>query len=294
MHLVDLNPVEFEPEPFFNPDTDNFYVLFTRRNPTAGQRITATTGSINNSQWNSNALGTRFIIHGWNQNSGSGLNGDITRAYLASGDHNVVVVDWAIGASANYVTSRNRVGPVGQSIARFIDFLHLNGFVVNFNRVIIAGHSLGAHVAGHVGKSVARGRIQAIYGLDPAGPLFSIGTPTGRLHETDAIYTESIYTDAGGLGFDEPIAHGNFYPNWGVSQPGCLTGACSHARSNLFYAESVTSNRFVSHRCLNYNSIVNRSCGTTLGTAIMGGDAAKTLTGIFFLQTNNNSPFARG
>lgn len=122
------------------------------------------------------------------------------------------VVDWSVGAgSLNYATSRNRVGPTGQMIARFIDWLHLNGRLVNFNRLIIVGHSLGAHVAGMCGKALTRGRAQAIFGTDPAGPLFSMGSPGARLAENDAVYTESIYTNAGDLGFDQPIAHGNFY-----------------------------------------------------------------------------------
>lgn len=47
-----------------------------------------------------------------------------------------------------------------------------------------------------------------------AGPLFSLDDPANRLHHTDANYVESIITDAGRLGFQHPIAHANFYPNW--------------------------------------------------------------------------------
>jgi predicted alpha/beta hydrolase len=41
------------------------------------------------------------------------------------------------------------------------------------NRVSIAGHSLGAHIAGLTGKRVrSAGRVvQVIFGLDPAGML---------------------------------------------------------------------------------------------------------------------------
>ena len=59
--------------------------------------------------------------------------------------------------------------------ARFIDFLVGNGFTT-FPRVNIAGHSLGAHIAGIAGKRVLLGRINTIFGLDPALPLFSINT----------------------------------------------------------------------------------------------------------------------
>lgn len=212
MHLMDLNPVTIEPEPYFNANTDVFFVLFTRRNPTSGQRLAQTTASINNSQWSNAAGGTRFIIHGWNNNHQSPVNTVITRAFLAAADHNVVAVDWGAGAnSINYVTSRNRVPEVATVVARFIDFLHQNGFLVNFNRLIIAGHSLGAHIAGLTGKRVTRGRVQAIYGLDPAGPLFDMSNAGARFASGDAVYTEMIATNAGVLGFDQPIGSASFY-----------------------------------------------------------------------------------
>lgn len=87
-----------------------------------------------------------------------------------------------------------------------------NGFATNA-RTVIAGHSLGAHIAGIAGKRT-NGRIHAIFGLDPAGPLFSLGNPNDRFAADDAIYTQGIRTNAGNLGFNEPLAHADFYPNW--------------------------------------------------------------------------------
>lgn len=81
------------------------------------------------------------------------------------------------------------------------------------------------------------------------------------------------------------------------SQPGCgvdLSGQCAHSRAHALFAESINSNRFVARRCNNYQEIVNRSCNGA-GTAIMGGEPGNIgLTGIFFFQTNSNSPFAMG
>lgn len=120
LHMVDLVAAEQEPEPTFTPSTDVWYILFTRRNPTAGQRIFATTGSLTASQWLSTAPGTRFIVHGWNQDAGSGMNAEIRTTLLAQANHNVVVVDWGIGAGTiNYVTARNRVDMTGAAIARY-------------------------------------------------------------------------------------------------------------------------------------------------------------------------------
>jgi pancreatic triacylglycerol lipase len=74
----------------------------------------------------------------------------------------------------------------------------------------------GAHIAGIAGKQT-NGRIQAIFALDPAGPLFSIDSPNERFDANDAIYTEGIRTNAGNMGFAVPLAHADFYPNWGTA-----------------------------------------------------------------------------
>lgn len=88
--------------------------------------------------------------------------------------------------------------------------------------MILAGHSLGAHVAGLTGKRFVGDRqFYAIFGLDPAGPLFSIGNVHERLAANDAMYTEGIRTNADDNGFAEPLCQADFYPNWGFTQPGC-------------------------------------------------------------------------
>ena len=298
MHLIDLQPVELEPEPFFNADRDVFFLLFTRRNPLVGQRIGFDAAAIRNTNWNTAAPGTRFIIHGFNNDNQSPVSTMITAAYLRRSDFNVVVVDWGVGANTiNYISARNRVNEVGPLLARFIDFLHQNGLITFFSRVNIAGHSLGAHIAGITGKRVTRGRIQVIHGLDPAGPLFDMNNPATRLAAGDAVYTEGIRTNAGLLGLDLPICQADFYPNFGSNQPGCgldLAGTCAHGRANEFFAEALNSARFVARRCHSYPQITNRQTCTG-ATAVMGNDAGSLgLDGIFHLTTNNNSPFAQG
>ncbi|KAG5673485.1 hypothetical protein PVAND_003529 [Polypedilum vanderplanki] len=295
MHLVDLYPVDAETEPAFNPEFDMFFLLFTRSNPTEGQRITWSAESIGQSNFRRGAQ-TRILIHGWTTSSEATENIFTTRDFLTFGDYNVIVVDWSVGASANYITSRNRVGQAGEIVARLIDFLHQNNYV-DLSNINLIGHSLGSHVAGFTGKNVQSGKVNAIFGTDPAGPLFNINNPSNRLDVDDAIYTEAIHTNAGTLGFDEPITHASFYPNFGRSQPGCgndIGGSCAHARGPLFYAESINSNRFVARQCANYNEIASQNCPGTGTTAIMGGDSAKSIRGVFFLTTNSESPFAQG
>ncbi|CAG9811882.1 unnamed protein product [Chironomus riparius] len=288
-----LDKRNVEPDQHFNPITDIVYHLFTRRNPTESQRITTNINTILASNWNSdNAV--RFLIHGHNSGVGSTFSTLIRDKLLANADRNVVVIDWSVGSNTRlYSTARGRVGTAGVAVANFIDELHRNGFV-DFTQVHIIGHNLGAHVAGNAGKNVMRGRIQAIYGLDPAGGSFSAGD-TDRLAFSDAVYTEGIHTNAGGNGFAEPITRASFYPNWGASQPGCgvdVSGNCAHERSILLYAESISSNRFVARQCSGYQQITARNC-PGIGSGTMGGDTTKTLAGVYYLSTNSVSPFAQ-
>lgn len=42
-------------------------------------------------------------------------------------------------------------------------------------------------MAGAAGKRTSRGRVHAIVGLDPAGPLFSLDQPAERMHHTGKV-----------------------------------------------------------------------------------------------------------
>lgn len=121
------------------------------------------------------------------------------------------MVDWSAGSQATYPVARWRVEDVGVVIGRYVDWLYQHGFT-QFSRVNLVGHSLGSHVAGHAGKTVTLGRINAIFGTDPAGDsLFDYNDPSTRLAADDAFYTEAIVTNTG-IVFEAAIAHANFYP----------------------------------------------------------------------------------
>ena len=90
MHVIDAAPELQEAEPFFNAEVDTTFLLFTRSNPTTGQRITWTAASISGSNFNS-AHSTRVLIHGFNSGPSSGVNIASTASYLQRGDFNVIV-----------------------------------------------------------------------------------------------------------------------------------------------------------------------------------------------------------
>ncbi|XP_037821227.1 phospholipase A1 VesT1.02-like [Lucilia sericata] len=269
------------------------YYLYTKSNPTSGERIKADAESINGSKFNSSHP-TRFVIHGWTQSWLSGMNREIRDAWLSVGEYNIIIVDWARARLVDYVTSVLAVPRVGEKVASMVDYL-VKEHGMSLDTLYVIGHSLGAHVAGYCGKNVKTGQVHAIIGLDPALPLFKYDEPDKRLNSTDAFYVESIQTNGGKLGFLKPIGRGAFYPNGGESQPGCLldlTGACSHARSCKYYAEAVAEDNFGTMLCENYEDAVAKNCGDSFSSVRMGADRnAFMVGGDFYVPVNKKAPF---
>lgn len=244
---------------------------------------------------------TRFLIHGWFEDDTADISVATSAELLNYYDFNVIFIDWSEGSrTINYIGAANRVPTIGQFVASQIDFL-VSQNAVNLARLTVIGFSLGAHIAGHVGKNVQSGTINSIIGLDPAGPLFSVRNPEGRIDAGDARYVECIHTNGPtivlvGAGIGASIGHADFYPNGGSSQPGCFTNTCSHGRAVALYVESIANNAFHALQCEDRDSISSRRCQGLPG-AWMGGDDLnfnKALRGAFLLDTNRNAPFAQG
>jgi Lipase len=129
----------------------------------------------------------------------------------------------------------------------------------------LIGHSLGAHVAGNVGRFF-NGTIGRITALDPAGPLFHPESKDA-INATDALFVDSVHTSAGILGQMRPSVDVSFYPNRGYPpQPGCtafdffMFGRCSHHRASLFFAESIYwPENFEGLKC-DMDDIMNAPC----------------------------------
>lgn len=140
------------------------------------------------------------------------------------------------------------------------------------------------------------GRVGTIVGLDPAGPGFTSKDSENRLSRDDADYVECLHTNGRSLGLMEPICSTDFYPNFGLKQPGCnflWMDPCSHSRSWKLFAESL-SGSFNASECESMQNIHQQSpCNGT--EVLMGGDsfeAKRDVSGIFFLRTNGDSPFS--
>jgi len=129
-------------------------------------------------------------------------------------------------------------------------------------------------------------------------PGFSLAGPGSRVSTGDAKYVEIIHTNGGLLGFMAAIGDIDFFPNGGSNQIGCLIdigGACSHARSYRFYAESITSD--IGFHGRNCNSFSRWRLGfcRKKHTSIMGGHKwLFNARGTYFLSTRSSFPFAKG
>jgi len=168
--------------------------------------------------------------------------------------------------------------------------------------VWLIGHSLGAHIAGFVGKR--RPGIGRITGLDPAEPFFQGYPVDARLDPSDANFVDVIHSDiasifAGGFGSKDLMGHVDFFPNGGYNQPGCrnmtikdvdgvesgkIYVACNHQRAYKLFIESMKAKvegrscHFKAHRCSSYESYMREECQDCGkgGCTFMGPDALAT------------------
>lgn len=284
------------------------YKLFTKSNPIEPEIFTtADLPEQNLSSFNQSNPAV-FMFHGWmNSKDESGALLQIAHAYLdpdyKDEDYNVFNVDWGYyGDDPNYVGARYNVPKAAQEIAEFIDVMN-EKLGLNFKSLTLIGHSLGGQLVGMIGKKVKNGRVDTIYGLDPAGPLFTTSKPANRLASTDAEYVEVIHTNRLELGYAKPLGQADFYPNWGRNQPGCgidIGGSCSHGRAVAFLIEAIkmrSNNQFVPTKCLDYDSITERRrCSVLVDNGVRMGHRGnhKIASGVYYLPTRASSLFGKG
>ncbi|XP_076818976.1 pancreatic triacylglycerol lipase-like [Clavelina lepadiformis] len=229
---------------------------------------------------------TKFIIHGFLDNGGIQWLEDMSDAFLAVEDLNVIRVSWPGGSfTVQYAQSSADTQVVGAEVGLFINNIvkEFGGDTKSFHCI---GHSLGAQTCGYLGAGVP-GKVGRITGLDPAGPYFE-GTPNEvRLDSSDADFVDVIHTDAEklkdfGFGINQVSGIVDFWPNDGIQQPGCdqnaistIVGiegiadgtrnfvACNHMRAIHFFIESIGTNcPFTGNECTSYGDYRAGKCLT--------------------------------
>ncbi|XP_022917410.1 pancreatic triacylglycerol lipase-like [Onthophagus taurus] len=230
----------------------------------------------------------KVIIHGAFTDSNADWYSPMINAYLGKG-YQVIAIDWGKYAKnlLQFVSKSDHVGNlVGEMIA---NLQSTKG--INFNKVHIIGHSMGAHVAGYAGRKVistTNSRIARITSLDGAGTSILIGkTP---LSSSDADFVDCIHTS-----YKDKFGSVSFFVNGAEDQPGCssLSIDCSHNRAPPYFTETINSNGFVATQCGSWSSFTSGSCNGN-EQVVMGENVPSSASGDFYLRTNSQPPYAMG
>lgn len=250
-----------------------------------------------NFQFNFN-ISTYLITHGYTDeySTSEGLLQLSMKALLKHTKSNICVVDWRDWAEYDYLTSISFITRVANYTAEFLEELH--GAGLDYDKVSLIGHSLGAHIVGLTGRQL-NGEIGTIYALEVAGlgfcPPMDFLPSELRIRKSDAKYVQTILTTPGGSCI-YPIGHQNFYANLGLSlQPGCspFSYTCAHYQAVYYFLSAVNpKNKYVAVWCKDQQAAIlndfNRSCNYS-DTDFMGIHA-KRKEGNYFFSTSNSIP----
>ncbi|XP_031554827.1 pancreatic lipase-related protein 2-like isoform X2 [Actinia tenebrosa] len=245
--------------PFPNPADliGTKYRLYTRASPLKSSIIDDTDDAKLLKSGYDGQKRTILIVHGFVEHGQIPWMNRIRQALLQKEDANVIQVDWYKGAKIPYETATANTRMVGAQIFELINFLN-NRTDNTPSSFYIVGFSLGAHIAGYVGRRIKDSgsiKLGRITGLDPASVFFVEEHRDVRLDPTDADFVDVMHTDIDFLGSYTQSGHVDFYPNGGLDQRGCPTGLkngpidyiiCDHMRAPEYYHQSVLA---VGSRC---------------------------------------------
>jgi len=138
-----------------------------------------------------NTRPTVLIIHGYTEdyrkvNSSARL---LANAYIARGDHNILILDWTIYAVGDFFSAAiPNSSRVADTMARTFINMKTEGFKVETFHVV--SHSLGSHLAGMMGRNVISYsnntiKISRITGLDPSGVYWLVAALKRPLNKDD-------------------------------------------------------------------------------------------------------------
>lgn len=199
-----------------------------------------------------------LIIHGFTDNRKRHWINRLVHDLAQLAHTNVCIVDWNKLATIEYTIAVRNVNRVGDHIGEFLLGIQQH---IPLDQVSIIGHSLGAHIAGAVGRR-AGSQIDSIFGIDPAHPLMTIPLrpEDQRLDPSDAKFVQVLHTTSGTVGTPFNIGHQDWYADEGKSpQKGCEPGqiifnpdafspvslSCSHIRGlEIFRFALDRNNRF--------------------------------------------------
>ncbi|CAG9801922.1 unnamed protein product [Chironomus riparius] len=219
-------------------------------------------------------------------------------AYLKDGNHNFMIVHCDSIFLYNAFNAEQIADDITDSLLKFYES--------GYDKFHLVGFSLGAQIAGVVGRKViknsdGRFKIPRITGLDPGKLMPLFGISIANLNYDDANFVDIIHAETKYFGTAEAIGHANFWVNGGISQPMCksrifiIVSVCSHLQAPVYWAEIVSSQNpkiFQSQKCENYDKFLNNQCNTSEATS-MGLYVNLQSRGNFYLQTNHEPPYSK-
>ncbi|XP_022917680.1 endothelial lipase-like [Onthophagus taurus] len=240
--------------------------------------------------------GLKIICHGLNGSSESDWYSHMIDGFQKK-NFSVIAVDWKDLADDGYIDAIVAASNVAEKLSKEILDVSKK-YSIDLGKVHIIGHSLGAHIAGYVGKSIIESqgeKIGRITGLDPAGPGFHSLLSNAKLYKDDAHFVDVIHTDTDFLGISLSIGHADFYPNGGALQTSCdvVDVGCSHRLAPDYFIESLKSDSFVARKCVTYIWYTLGFCHNN-ERAYMGFGCNRETRGDFFLNTNSKPPYGKG
>ncbi|KAL4149292.1 hypothetical protein QTP88_003272 [Uroleucon formosanum] len=241
----------------------------------------------------------KLIIHGYTGSKDYSPNAELRPAYLEYQNLNVISVNYEeLVRPPCYVQAVHNVPLVGKCTKMLLLRLFRLRPDLYLRDLHVVGFSLGAQVAGHVGR-LMNSTIQRITGLDPASPLFDTFLLSNEvLDKSDALFVDVVHTNIGFKGKISPLGHLDFYANNGIAQPGCGTNtSCSHVRAVEYFAESISNKtQFLAVKCISYIMYKLKFCKTseTSPLIVMGEHVDRTQRGIYYFMTNSKPPYAQG
>ncbi|KAH8233936.1 hypothetical protein KR032_004165, partial [Drosophila birchii] len=243
----------------------------------------------------------KVLIHGFDGNRDKLPNNKL-RTLLTSQNYHVISADFKnLVMEPCYSQAVENSKYVGRCLAYLLAKL-VNDRLVFEEDLHLIGFGLGAHIAGFTSNFMPKNLpLERITALNPAKPLFLGPIDDDKLDPSDAKFVDVVHTDVLMLGLLNSVGHVDFYVNMGISQPNCgdvkkiSTHYCYHERAVTYYAESITTPvGFFGYKCPNYHSFMEGECPPNNDIEQMGFYVRLGARGIYFLDTNYDSPYAMG
>lgn len=93
----------------------------------------------------------KLLIHGWNADAEHVALETVRNSYLKLNASYLLMADWRVVASMRYFVARQKIASVGKRICKLLK-VFVGQAKLGPEAIHIIGHSLGAHIATHVGR----------------------------------------------------------------------------------------------------------------------------------------------